>query len=52
MGSNTMGFKKFTPTEVKYSISEEEMYAVFGVVKKFEYELGEESLKSRLIIKH
>ena len=31
--------KKFTPTEVKYGISEKEMYAVFWAVKKFEYEL-------------
>lgn len=31
--------KKFTPTEVRYGISEKEMYAVFWAVKKFEYEL-------------
>lgn len=31
--------KKFTPTEVRYGISEKEMYAVFWGVKKFEYEL-------------
>jgi hypothetical protein len=31
--------KKFTPTEVRYGISEKEIFAVFWGVKKFEYEL-------------
>lgn len=31
--------KKFTPTEVRYSVPEKEMYAIFWAVKKFEYEL-------------
>ena len=37
--------KKFTPTEMKYGISEKEMYAMFWAVKKLSMNLEEEDLK-------
>ena len=37
--------KKFTPTEMKYGISEKEMCAVFWAVKKLSMNLEEEDLK-------
>lgn len=36
--------KKLTPTETKYVISGKKMLAIFGGIKKFEYELGVENL--------
>ena len=43
MGSGFLDIKKFTPIEMRYGISE--IYAIFWVVKKFEYELGGKKFK-------
>ena len=37
--------RKFTPTKMLYVISENEMYAIFWMVKKFEYKLGGKKFK-------
>ena len=37
MGSGFLDIRKFTPIEMRYGISE--IYAIFWVIKKFEYEL-------------
>ena len=37
MGSDFLNIRKFTPIEMRYGISE--IYAIFWVIKKFEYEL-------------
>ena len=43
MGSGFLDIKKFTPIEMRYGISE--IYAIFWVVKKLEYELRDIKFK-------
>ena len=43
MGSGFLDIRKFTPIEMRYGISE--IYAIFWVVKKLEYELRDIKFK-------